>query len=902
VTELQPWGNQSLEVFESSSPRIWVGDGDYLDAVGSYWGVAALELLSVPALPNGETVASVATHHRMLAGQLVRSLRSWENRGGLELRYVWGTRGESSRLRLVLVARAVGADLVSARASASQILSGMTGLFPSGYNFGPLTEPMPQDITAWAEIERAEEERVPGPFVPSDIEYYYLIYPLGGGGTAWPRLPKLLADLQHPGFFSVALIPTRMTEMERQAIDHIGTVMQYLSEPQQGYDYFGNQRTTPGDVGAHDVYLAWQQFPERSGLLARIGVAGAPHEVSRLASLIGPVIAEGAPDQHEKLPTRFKTVTTLNDYDAYVTANFGLVFSRLSHPVWNRPPEQAPITLERMRYFFSEEEAGGLFVLPVPDEHGVPGMALSRPVAARREHVRAADHDSSGVALGRELHYGQEASQVTLPLTAINRHVLVVGQPGSGKTTTVMTLLAELWREHHIPFLVIEPSTRQYRNFLTADGISEDVQVFVLGRDDLSPLRLNPLSPPPGVRQEVHASSVLASLKMSMPLSPPLPQLLEPALRRTYLMAGWEEDTTSADGLQPPTLRDLRDNFDVVFQDIDYQGEALNVGRAGRVRLDSLLSGSRGRMIDTVESTDFAKLLEQPVVIELADIKDPDDLAIVSSFILDQVRAIAEARRSTRGQLRHVTVIEEAHRLLSAGAARVVANDDLNARAGLVRALVDAIAELRSVGEGFVLSSQRPSQLSSDAVANTGTRILHRLDATDRDSILNDFDASDLDRQVAARLGQGEALMRTAEQHEPIAIRIQPANGVDSSEPTADEVVSERMATSREAMKHLLPYRLCTRDVCSSGCDPSVRSAGRKLGLLVGEKAKAAWNESGGSPTALKGIVDLLTRGAHSNQVSYCGAVHLKVEQKAFRIDDGTDIRRVIAQAIEDAR
>jgi hypothetical protein len=232
----------------------------------------------------------------------------------------------------------------------------------------------------------------------------------------------------------------------------------------------------------------------------------------------------------------------------------------------------------------------------------------------------------------------------------------------------------------------------------------------------------------------------------------------------------------------------------------------------------------------------------------------------------------------------------------------VIAGDDLNARSGLVRALVEAIAELRSVGEGFIISSQRPSQLSPDAVANTGTRILHRLDATDRNSILDDFDASDLDRQVAARLGKAEALARTPEQDEPVVLRVRAASGVDTSEPTADTLVGERMAASANAVRRLLPYRLCTREVCTSGCDPTVRSAGRRLGLRVGEQAKTVWNDAGGSTAALPGIAGLLTQGDHSDQVAYCGAVHLKVEQKAFRVDDGTDVRRIVARAIEDAR
>ena len=55
----------------------------------------------------------------------------------------------------------------------------------------------------------------------------------------------------------------------------------------------------------------------------------------------------------------------------------------------------------------------------------------------------------------------------------------------------------------------------------------------MLGRDDVAPLRLNPLAPPPGVRRETHAGSLLASFKAALPLVAPQPQLLEQAIAST---------------------------------------------------------------------------------------------------------------------------------------------------------------------------------------------------------------------------------------------------------------------------------------------------------------------------------------------------------------------------------
>jgi hypothetical protein len=49
-----------------------------------------------------------------------------------------------------------------------------------------------------------------------------------------------------------------------------------------------------------------------------------------------------------------------------------------------------------MLYFFTEEEAGGVFVLPVPDEHGVAGIPLSRTISSNRESVRPDERKNPG--------------------------------------------------------------------------------------------------------------------------------------------------------------------------------------------------------------------------------------------------------------------------------------------------------------------------------------------------------------------------------------------------------------------------------------------------------------------------------------------------------------------------
>ena len=380
--------------------------------------------------------------------------------------------------------------------------------------------------------------------------------------------------------------------------------------------------------------------------------------------------------------------------------------------------------------------------------------------------------------------------------------------------------------------------------------------------------------------------------------------MLEDALDRAYDKAGWDYDSTSADGLPPPTLRSLLDAFETVFESEGYVGEARNVAAAMRVRLKNLLRGSKGRVLDTVESTAFDELMERPVVIELNEVADDDEKAILAALILDRIQAAAKQRGSTGGQLKHVTVIEEAHRLLAKaqlGARDSVTGDSTRAQA--VQAFCEAIAELRAQGEGWVISSQRPATLADDAVANTGTRILHRLETDpDRRALLDDLDASPLDREAAARLRQGEAVMRWPERDEPEVVHIRPATGVDSGRKVSDETVKAHMADHAAGVRRLLPYSLCTRDVCQHGCDPAVRRDGELIAKDLGKEARDLWKKHDGGIDALPPIARLLAIEADRNvQLAYCGAVHLSVAGDALKRKRSKDIRAQIADAIRQA-
>jgi hypothetical protein len=561
------------------------------------------------------------------------------------------------------------------------------------------------------------------------------------------------------------------------------------------------------------------------------------------------------------------------------------------HRIWSE--EDAPHSLRRLPYLVSVAEASTLAVLPVPGEQGAPGFPLKRKGQATGRIIQAPE-DGPGIALGVFVQEGKSVGEARLPLSVMNRHTLVVGASGSGKTTTVLSLLAVLWREHRKPFLAIEPTKTEYRSLLDVAGM-EDLRVISFGRDDLAPIRLNPLAPPPGVRCETHRGSVMSALKGALPLEGPLPQILESALERAYLQAGWEDDSTSEDGERPPTIRDLVDAVEEVIDREGYVGEVRETFRAAlSLRLRSLTRGARGVVLDTVESIDFEDLMHRPVVVELDEVGDSYDKAMLAALLLERIRASAK-NRSERS-LTHVTVLEEAHRLL----AKLGKAESTQALA--ITAFCEAIAEMRAYGEAFVISSQSPSALADAAVANTNTRILHRMEsAADRDVVLRDLDAGDRARQGAARLDAGEAIAKWPGMDEPEELRVRAADGVDTGHLITNDEVRKRMASETSAVRRLMPYRLCTREMCPRGCVVAVRAQGRKLARDQANAASAIWRAEGGTSRALTPIVDRLVEAADRDpQTAYCAAAHLEIARDAFHVPV-KDIRAQLARAVRTA-
>jgi hypothetical protein len=312
------------------------------------------------------------------------------------------------------------------------------------------------------------------------------------------------------------------------------------------------------------------------------------------------------------------------------------------------------------------------------------------------------------------------AGTLRIPHDSLNRHVFVTGATGAGKSQTIRGLLERAT----VPWLVIEPAKAEYRYM--ANRVSGDVIRIRPGEPDAIPAGINPLEPAPRFPLQTHADLTKALFVASFRSEEPFPQVLSAALTRVYTRAGWDLalGEPARDGARYPTLADLEREAVNVVAEIGYSQRITDdVLGFMRVRLASLRHGTTGRFLAGGHPIDFSKLLTSNVVLEIEDVGDDRDKAFLMGTVLIRLTEHLRANGEHLG-LRHLTIVEEAHRLLRKP------RDD-GAAAHAVEMFAGLLSELRAYGEGLIIADQIPARLVPDVIKNTAVKIAHRLPAAD---------------------------------------------------------------------------------------------------------------------------------------------------------------------------
>lgn len=418
--------------------------------------------------------------------------------------------------------------------------------------------------------------------------------------------------------------------------------------------------------------------------------------------------------------------------------------------------------------------------LATPPREDRPGFEVVPDI---RFGVQASISDGKQrIEIGEIIDRGQPSGNIySIAERDITKHGLIVGVTGAGKTNTCFELLAQIWREGKgVPFMVLESAKSEYRDLLN-DPRFEGIRIYTVGNENISPIRLNPFAVANGVLVQSHIDFLKALFSAAFVLYPPMPYVLDQALHEVYQDFGWDLVlNTNVRGensdLLFPTLDDLIEKTREVITGLGYDKRLEMDIQAGLIaRLDGLRrGGGKGPMLNTRSSTTDEDLFERPCVIELKALVTDEEKAFVIGLMLIRLHEYYESRPHRHdGGLRHVTLIEEAHRLLRNVSTDQGSEVSANPKGQAVEVFGNMLAEIRAFGEGVLIAEQVPSKLLADAIKNTNLKIVHRIVAADDRRLIGD--TMNLDEKQSAyisTLETGEAVVYSEGIRKPVLVRV----------------------------------------------------------------------------------------------------------------------------------
>ena len=376
------------------------------------------------------------------------------------------------------------------------------------------------------------------------------------------------------------------------------------------------------------------------------------------------------------------------------------------------------------------------------------------------------------VNLGVVRHLWTDLPQkVELDVKKLASHIFVTGSTGSGKSNTVYQLLSEL-NKNDVNFMVIEPAKGEYKNIF---GHREDVTVLGTNPLQAQMLKINPFKFPESIHVLEHIDRLVEIFNVCWPMYAAMPAVLKDAMLEAYKISGWDLDTSCNlfGKALFPTFTDLLTQLEKVIQQSAFSQEVkYNYIGSLVTRVKSLTNGLNGQIFASNE-IDNAQLFDSNVIVDLSRIGSQETKSLIMGIL---VMRLSEHRMSNADgmnqPLKHVTVLEEAHNILKRTSTEQ-SSEGSNVAGKAVEMLSNAIAEMRTYGEGFIIADQSPSAVDISAIRNTNTKIIMRLpDETDRRLAGKAAGVTNEQLEEIAKLPKGVAVVYQNDWLEPVLCKI----------------------------------------------------------------------------------------------------------------------------------
>jgi len=819
---------------------------------GEYVGLTALEITAVPhisVLPKRfPNIPNVETEYKQdMARLLSEVFQLYKNNGqrDISLEFLWVTEEVKNQpykalIKMYLIVRNVGNE----RATVENIVQSLSRICKATLDFGKYNY---QEIAADALFEKTKA--VSNQSIKAVVKSEWLdnlqnnILPFC---FSYGKIPFSEDDLgrivntliEYPeSAVSFQLIPMPFSSEEMAAIDQTAQMLDtlYKGVSDQGV---GNISFTLAEKQA-ETYKYYAKNKNTAMFTFNILVYG---DVGATSTISTRILGQ-LNNENELRVVSLSPSQVQRDIDSFYPLpwiiNEIIVGIERETSIWNAGLNLTPYY--NLPYVITAEEAAEFFRLPIGSSSVYAGLTVNE--TRQDKKVYGKNIINSGDIVVGEMKSSQ-GNFVGLSLKDITKHMLVVGTPGSGKTTFSVSLLDRLWKEHNIPFLVIEPAKNEYRALVQS---IPDLQVFTPGKNFISPFVFNPFIPPKNVKLETYKSTLKTAFAAAVSMSTPLDKIFEETINNCYSDFRWLDTYTVSDKGKPFSISDFIKCFEVTFEAIGYTGDAKNIGRAGLVRLNSLVN-----LFDNYHSIPIEDLLTKPTIIELAAIENSDEKALIISLLLLSILSYVNSNYVGEGSLRNVILLEEAHVLLDAdtNAGQGEANPSAIAQ-GLVKRM---LAEIRSYGVGIIIADQSPRKVTTDVVALTDIKLAFRLvEASDKQILADSANLEEAQVKRLSKLKPGEAFLFFGRLDEPEEIKTEDyrlANNINIT--LSDDGIKSLSTYWQGHEDKLRPYPECAMTpYCKGSCEYSRRILAREISRRIFTKN---FNEKS-DMNAVKGVL-----------------------------------------------
>ncbi|WP_162927748.1 ATP-binding protein [Bacillus sp. Y1] len=414
----------------------------------------------------------------------------------------------------------------------------------------------------------------------------------------------------------------------------------------------------------------------------------------------------------------------------------------------------------------------GAAILALPMK-GTTGIKQRKPIDFG---VDSGEYHEDTIKVGNMMKHYETDISANIPLKDLTKHAFITGVTGSGKTSTIKSILTNAYKQK-VPFLILEPAKTEYQYL---ENSIESLRRFTLGVEGANSFKINPFYCPPNIHIQTHLDLIKSVFIAAFPMYGPMPYILETAIYNIYRRTGWDfisgknvyEQKLNRRDLFP-TLEDLYEEIDEATTEVGYSNDLSNdIRGALKVRIGSLLSGAKGRMLNTSQGNSITELLHYPTVMELESIGDDQEKVFLMGLLLIAVYEEHISNGNHANTLKHLLVIEEAHRLLeNVKESSNMEMADMKGKA--ITTFNNILSEIRTYGQGLIIADQIPMKLSPDIIKNTNMKLIHRLYAKDDRLLLGESIGLQEDQiDEIINLQEGEAILFHGKIQEAIKVKV----------------------------------------------------------------------------------------------------------------------------------